>query len=128
MDELYKQIEAEIEALIAQGKALVGDGLSWGDGWALVGQATRAVIKVAEAVDASGHDKKELALYCIDQFYEEVIVPIDIPYVPNWLENSVVDPAIGALVHELAERAIAQIIREWNTDGWPESVPLEKGN
>ena len=119
LEELFEQIKAEHGALVTEAKALIADGLSWGEAWILVRRATETIVAIVDVVQAAGDQKKALALLCVDKFYDQVIAPIDIPYVPNWLETRFVDPAIGKAVHEFAEIAIDRIVDLWNKDGWP---------
>jgi len=117
MNDLYDQVREEVEALIEQGKQAVADGLSWAEGWALLNRTYEAVIGIVDRIQASNVAKKALALQLIDRYYAEVVAPIDIPYVPDWLEKPVIDPAIGQAVHVIADRAFDEIIRRLKEKG-----------
>jgi len=123
MDELYDQIRKELETLIAEGRAMAADGLTFGEAWALSRMATQAIVKIVEAVGTSSTDKRELALFCVDKFTLAILDAWDIPKIPNWIEGPV-DRALHAAVMGAAGLAIDAIVGRWNAEGWPESVSL----
>jgi len=123
MDELYDQIRAEVETLIAEGRALAADGLTWGEAWTLSRMGTRAIVRIVETVGASGADKRELALMCVDKFTAAVLVAWDIPKLPDWIEGSV-DSAIHTAVMATAGIVIDAIVDAFNGSDWSEKVQL----
>lgn len=52
--------------------------------------------------DIPGPERKVYVLASIDKLYSDVIAPIDIPFIPNILENYILDPIAGQLVHQSA--------------------------
>lgn len=123
MDELYDQIRAEVETLIAEGRALAADGLTWGEAWTLLRMATRAIVKIVESVGAGGADKRELALLCLDKFTAAVLKAWDIPKLPDWIEGGV-DSAIHTAVMATAGMVIDAIVDAFNGSDWSERVRL----
>jgi hypothetical protein len=126
LDELFQQIRAEFDALVAEARAVFEDEkVTWREVLGLVPEAFRRIVAIVEVVQAAGEQKRELAIYCVDQFYLQVIAPLDLPG-PDWL----LDPAVGRLVHELAGVAIDWLVKVFNRDGWPvigEMGPFVRG-
>ena len=123
MDELYDQIRADVETLIAKGRALAADGLTMGEFFTLSRMATKVLVKIIKTVDASTADKKELALFCLDKFTLAVLEAWDIPRIGPWLEGKL-DDALHAGTMAMAAVAIDAIVAYWNAEGWPETVSL----
>ena len=123
MDELYDQIRKEVEALVAEGRALAADGLAWGEAWTLATRAFGAIVKIVETVNASSADKRELAVFCVDKFTMAFLDAWDIPKIPNFIERGV-DRMIHAAVVAVAGQIIDGIVDRFNAGGWPESVTL----
>lgn len=61
--------------------------------------------------DLDNVSKKKLALEMVDSFYQDVIRPLDIPDVPGILENRIVDPIIGKVVHNIADGLIEGVFK-----------------
>ncbi len=126
VEELFQQIQVEFDALVAEAKAVFEDGkVTWREVAGLVPEAFRRIVAMVQVVQAAGEQKKELAVYCADQFYLQVIKPLNLPG-PDWL----LDPVIGRLLHELAGVAIDWLVKVFNRDGWPvigEMGPLTRG-
>ena len=124
IEELFRRIEVKYLILIAEGKALLADGFSIADLWAIVPKAWKAIVGIVETLEgAKGSEKKALAMYCVDRFYNEVIAPIDIPYLPNFIERRYFDPAMGRAVHEVADRAIDSLVDLFNREESPAPLP-----
>jgi|TARA_R110000868_G_scaffold353568_3_gene614779 hypothetical protein len=47
--------------------------------------------------------RKEVTMLALDEFYLRVIAPLDIPYVPTFVESSILDPMLGKLWHQAAD-------------------------
>jgi len=123
MDESYDLIRREIEALVAEGRKLAADGLTFSEAWTLVRQGIRTIVKVVETVSESGEKKRELALLCVDRFAAAVLKAWDIPRIPNWIEGPV-DRAIHTALMAVAGGIIDSIIESWNRGGWPDLISL----
>ncbi len=87
--------------------ALEGKPFTISDAWNLFQTALAEIVKIIEAVltDVSGAEKKAIALQYLDKFYDDVIVKLDIPYVPSALEP-VVKKVFKKLFMYLANGAI----------------------
>ena len=126
MDELFEQIKLEIESLLLEVRALFADGLSFAEALTLFQSFCQVTVMIVEQVQASGVQKRELAIYCVRQLHEQVIAPYDLP-VPDWLERRWVDPMIGQILEELAGGLFDLIVTDCNRRGWPQGrVELTK--
>ncbi len=119
MDDLYDVISDKFQELMASLREKVTDGLSLGEIWTLIEKTIKALVKIANVLEASGSQKKDLVLRLVQRVYDEVIRPIDLPWVPNTLEPWI-DQLIGQAVYPAADWLIDQIVAAFNTDGWPE--------
>jgi hypothetical protein len=54
---------------------------------------------------------KAAIMLMIDDFYTKVVAPLDIPYVPNFIENTFVDPAVGKIFHEVASAVYDVVVK-----------------
>jgi len=120
MSELYDEIKEQVDALIIEFQAELEDGFQLGDIWRLAAEVSRRLVLIVEAMGGeAGEDKKAAVLEAVDLFYATVIAPLDLPYVPNFLERRVGDPLLGKLFHALASAAIDAIVGNYNATGWP---------
>lgn len=69
---------------------------------------------VQDLAGADGAAKKALVLETIDYFYATYLAPLDIPGIPNIIEGSIVDPAIGMSVHRAASLGIDALVQMLN--------------
>ncbi len=117
---LFDQIKGQLDVFIAKVGELTADGLTWNGFLSLMSEAYEVIVGIVEQLPDSGVAKKSVALEGVDYFYDTVIKPIDLPGVNNWIERKFVDPAIGRLVHDLADTAIDKIVAQFNAeDTWP---------
>lgn len=66
-------------------------------------RALRRIHAVVHAIPgASVAERRAAVLEAFDRFYREVIGPLDLPGVPEYLERSIVDPALGSTLHAVA--------------------------
>ena len=117
-NELYDTVKAEVEALIAKGKALVADGLQFRDVVPMMKKVYTSVVLIAETVEASNEDKKALAVQIVDEFYADVIRPIQLlPDSADWFER-LMDEMMGQAIHLAAEQAIDTLVELFSDEGW----------
>lgn len=80
----------EIDSLILDVKNSLAEvkRFAIAEAWKLLQLATASVIQIIEKLgrDISSPEKKELALECLNKFYDSVFVVVDVPVVPNFLE------------------------------------------
>lgn len=135
---LYDDLKAAIDKIIADYKAANADGkLSFSEIFELVGNAVATFVQLVETYGGtSGAEKKAAVLQAIEQLFDEVIIPIDIKGIPNFLEP-IADRALKQLVLALADGWIDSIVNIFNKTGWgvpggaptgdPSTPPAEPG-
>ena len=92
---------------------------SWSSAWSLMIEFIGKAIGIAKELRGlTGDELKEKVIEAAEKFYEEVIVPIDIPGVPNIIEP-LVDKAIGKALRPLIAGAVDGILKLYDRLGWP---------
>lgn len=87
----FAETKRQLEAAKADGK------LSNEELWQLFYSGVKRAVQTAKDLPLAGADKKAAVLDAAGKLYDTVIAPIDIPYIPAILENSVVDPMLKTL-------------------------------
>ena len=108
---LYDDLQSEIEAIIAAAKAAAEDKkITLQEIAFLAMKVFDLVAGIAKKVPADKAAKKALLLQVADDFYSAIVAPLDIPGVPEWIENRFVDPKVGAIWHEIAGGLIDYVL------------------
>jgi hypothetical protein len=68
------------------------------------------LIHWAASLDLSGPEKKGKVLAALETFIDEVITPLDLPFVPNVVIEGLVDRSIKSLLMNLADSGIDQLV------------------
>ncbi len=111
MSELYDVVKIEIESLIAAVKEDIADkNLTLSEVWTLAQHAISSFIKIADALDANGQDKKEVVVLAAEKLWDEVIGPYDIKKIPNVFEPTF-DKFVKSIYMELVKGAIDFIVK-----------------
>jgi hypothetical protein len=118
MPTLYDEVKEAIDKIVAKYKELAVDGLTFTEMWTLFNNATATLVQLVEKYgDYTGEEKKAVVLQALDHFYDEVIEPIDIKAIPNFIEP-IVDKAMKELLLVLAGPAIDALVNIFNKGGW----------
>ena len=64
------------------------------------------LVKLASQFAVPGADKKAAVMSAVDKLYDVLLAPIDIPYIPEMVERTVIDPALKKGVAFVADRLI----------------------
>ncbi|SFH97326.1 hypothetical protein [Planctomicrobium piriforme] len=107
-----------LDRLIAKYKDALSDGSV--SLWEIVGLVQAAVIElvgVAQKLPHTGPEKKQIVLLALEQFIDAVIVPYDLPYVPNFIEPAV-DGAIKKSLLSLASTLIDRAVESFKQVDW----------
>lgn len=122
--DMYELIRLEVEKLQQQWKEAFADGkISLLDMVQLAYTMVAAFVKVVAVFDGLDAAQKRLAvLELVDRTYQEVIAPLDMPWVPDWLEGKV-DTLLGQWLHVLAENLLDLMLLHRQVPGW-----VEKGD
>lgn len=78
--------------------------------------AFAAIVRSLQSEDATGEQKKAAAMKLAEQFYDSVLAPLDIPYVPD----SVADPLLKVVYLKMADYVIDSIV------AWLKSVSVDQ--
>ena len=121
---LYKAFSDAIQKIVdAYKEATTDDKLSFTDIISLVGTAIGEMVSVAETFhDGDGSAKKAAVLAAVGTVYDEVIAPMDIAKVPNFIEP-IVDKGVKQLILVIADGTIDAIVAIFNKGGWPDNTP-----
>lgn len=112
-------LDKAIADIIAKYKVANADGkMTFSEILTLVGNAVATFVQLFESFgDGTGADKKASVLAALSTFFDQVVSPIDIKGVPNFIEP-VVDSAIKGLVMTFAGSSIDTIVNLLNKIGW----------
>jgi hypothetical protein len=87
---LFDVIKAEIDKIITTWEDAKADSkISLSEIWTMVHDVVGGAVRVAEAWGGSGVEKKAAVIAALDVVYDEVIAPIDIKLIPNFIEGSI---------------------------------------
>ncbi len=90
-------------------------GLKYNEAWKIFQDAISKLVVLAEETltELSGPEKKAQVLQNLNDFYDRVIGPIDLPYVPNLIEPYL-DKFIKKSFLALADGAIDSLVETFN--------------
>ena len=117
MPDYYDVIKEKVDEVVGEYKKAVEDGtLEFSEALQLAILAGSSFVKLAaEIPDAKGEDKKAAVRKALMRFYDEIIAPLDIPKIPGFVENRIVDPAVRAIwgiVIDAVIDALVKLLRE----------------
>ena len=103
---LAEELAAKLGALVADAQARLKDGVQAEDVFRTLADAVSLGVRVAQDfADVPGAEKRQAVTESVLAFYDAVIQPLDIPWVPDMIADpllrSVVEPLIGALIESL---------------------------
>jgi len=117
---IYDDLQGAVNQIIAHYKDATADGkLSFTEIFSLSGKALASFIQLFETFtdNVTGEAKKQAVLAALDTFFDEVISPIDIKGIPNFIEP-VVDTSLKRLCMSLADAGIDALVAIFNKSGW----------
>ena len=110
MSELYDTVKLQIDTLIADYKASIEDNqLTLVEAWTLAQHSFTAFVTIAEKLNASGLEKKAVVMSAAERLYDEVLAPIDIKAVPNFIEPTI-DNMARPVYLELVSKAVDYLV------------------
>jgi hypothetical protein len=118
---LYDTMEEGIRGVIDAYKEAKADDdkISFNEVVAIVGKSIGSLVAIAESFSSiSGEEKKAAVVGAVGTLYDEVIAPIDIQKIPNFIEP-IVDKGIKALLLAISEGIVDGIVSLYNESGWP---------
>lgn len=115
---LFSQIQQSISDIIAKYKVAASDGkVTLAEAVQLVMDFSREVVKVTESLPAVGSEKKAAALEALELFIDHVVTPLDLAFIPNWVEP-IVDRQLKSLFLAIADGAIESSVSLFKQIGW----------
>lgn len=120
---LFSQVRDELDAVVTHYKAVVADGkTTLAEVWSVV---TLAVSSMARVVEAGGsafaaNDKKEVVLAAAGQFYDEVVVPLDLTSKLGFgpFDSRFIAPAVRGVFLSLVNGAVDAVVTLFDRTGW----------
>jgi len=118
--ELYAKVYNDFVALLNQLQAQVAviqqdNRITLSEAVSFIGNAIQQGYVIVSKYAATPTDRKDLVLMLIDELYVRVLAPLDIPYVPGFVENSFLDPMIGKGLHYAVDGLYDVIVGALNT-------------
>lgn len=87
MSELYDTVKNQVDVLINSYKEVISDNkLTLVEMWTLAQHGFTAFVTIAEKSNATGVEKKAVVMAAAERLYDEVLAPIDIKAIPNFIE------------------------------------------
>lgn len=125
---IYDDLKDAVSAITAHYKEATSDGkLSFSEIFSLASKATASFVQLFEQFTdgVSGAEKKAAVLAALAAFFDEVISPLDIKGIPNFIEP-VVDSSLKKLALTLADAGIDALVAIFNKSGWgPDPEPVD---
>lgn len=124
----FEQISASVSALIASYKAAQSDGkVTLSEIWQLTGKAIQEIVQLTQRLTVPGAEKKRVALEAVEQFIDDFITPLDLPYIPNLVIEPIVDNAVKQVLMTAADGLIEASVSLFDQIGWPRKTELPEG-
>lgn len=116
---LYDNVNKSVNDVIEQYKASRTDGkMTYSEVSSLAFNAAASFVHLIESFGFNdGETKKALVLGAISKFYDFVIAPIDIQFIPDPLEG-LADQAIKGVLLATTSASIDAIVHIFNVMGW----------
>lgn len=125
---LLDSVKAQVQGVIDYYKSASRDGMTPAEWVELLSSAVASFMRLFEQLTpASGDDKKAAVLYAVELLYDQVIAPINISYVPDVIEKTLVDPILKQVVLHLASGLIDSFANIFNRTGWFDVPPGTNG-
>ena len=107
---LYDIIKEQVDSIIKEYREISADGtFTVAEVWKMSQDAAASFVKIAEAYEATGADKKAAVMEAAAKFYDEIVAPIDIKQIPNVVEP-IFDKFARVLFLELISGAIDSLV------------------
>lgn len=110
---LYEQIKTQIDDLIAHYKAESKDGWTLSEVWSMTTRAIASLDAIFQTASGefSVNTKRDVLLNVFGELYDQVIAPLDIPYVPDLIEKRFLDPRLRKVFISLVSGGYDALLR-----------------
>ena len=115
------RVTDRIDTIIKFAKERLSQFFSFGDLFTNLDDAIRELILLVEQFSVDGADKKKLVLDAVLKFYDNVLAPIDLPYIPNIGVEPMIDAALRRVIEKYAGNLIDRIVDRFNKTKWPQA-------
>jgi hypothetical protein len=121
-DTLFEKFESAVKEVIAAYKVANVDGkMTFTEIISLVGKCLGKLVSLAEVFHGGvGSAKKAAVMAAIGAFYDQVIAPIDISKIPNFIEP-IIDKGLKSVILIIADGITDAIVAIFNEGGWPDA-------
>lgn len=124
---INKLIQDKVANLVNEARVSLSDikRVSIDKAWKILQLAIAHLVQIIEeiATDLSGPEKKKIALYHLNIFYDAVFVMVDIPFVPAILE-SIIHKYIKQILMVMVSSSIDATVQIFRETG----IFLKRGN
>lgn len=113
MPDLYQSIEQFVTDTKAAYDVARADGnVTASEAFDLFIDCVRRLVTIASEFAVPGADKKAAVMAAVDKLYDAVLAPIDLPYIPEVVERTVIDPALKKGVLFVSDRLIELFVKQ----------------
>lgn len=112
-------LKKELNELLAYYKSLKTDGWTMEEIYSFITRSVASIVRLVGEYSTSETDIKTTVMTAIDELYDNVIAPIDIPYVPNLIETRFVDPLIKAALKKQISGIIDGLLKVFDRPPTP---------
>lgn len=107
MPDLYALI-ADFVAKTSQkiSEARSDGSITFAEAFGIFTDCVERLVSAAQSLSLPGSEKKAAVLAAVDKLFDTLLAPIDIPYIPDLIERTVVDPALKKLALAAADGLI----------------------
>lgn len=115
---LYDVVAGYISETRAKLQTAKSDGkITASEAFELFTDAVSRLVTGASQLPVSGAEKKAMVLDAAGQMFDLLIAPIDIPYIPEFAEKTIVDPALRKLTIEATSGMIEFFVKRLPASG-----------
>lgn len=131
---LYEQIRDRVSQAVEAVKKKLSDAKAdgnltpselWSVAFRSLVEVLSLAIELLQVIPASGQDKKAAAIEAALAFYRDIIKPLDIPFLPNFIIEPLVDDGIENAIPSLVGGLIDGLHRVMQQSPLPPAPPVE---
>jgi len=86
---LLDQLQAELDTIKQDGKITLKEAMSF------IGLVIQRSYVLLQKFTATPEDRKFVTMFIVSEFYFKLLAPLDLPWIPDFLEKRFVDPMLG---------------------------------
>ena len=118
-----EDLTAKLDGVIAYYKVAAADGWTVAEVYSVITRAVATLLKLLTAPDAvAPAELKAVVLAAFDKLYDEVMAPIDIPYVPDVIETRFVDPILKVALRDQVAGILDALLKIFEREAVPPPV------